>query len=491
MEAEPQVSDYTSWSREGLVARVTELEKQLKDQASISQPSTLKLPKRPFDPSRYSTTLIALKIAYLGQRYNGFEHHANNATPLPTVEEELWRALYKARLIFPTNTDGKTVSWEGCEYSKCGRTDKGVSAFGQVIGIRVRSKRPLERTSTPEEHEGVAGTFGDDQSVAAVSPPAAKGSPAIIYDAVNDEINYPLVLNRLLPHDIRVLGWTPNLPQDFSARFSCRERRYRYFFTQPAFSAPGEVGLLDIDAMREAARHFVGVHDFRNFCKVDASKQITNFQRRIFHADIEEMHGHVAASASSPKLYAFSVHGSAFLWHQVRHMAAALFLIGQRLEEPSLISALLNVAANPQKPLYDMAADAPLVLWECLFPNPDEGGGSLRFTHTSDQPDLIADLWKLWRGRRIDEVLAGSLLDVVIANAPIQYPDIPRQEPTKKDRRRDYSQKVFDGGDAPRLVGQYVKVLDKRRMESVETINERYRRRMEAQTDVVGEGAGC
>src|SRR3981081_2837538 len=102
---------------------------------------------RVFDPSMYSTRPIALKLAYLGKNYNGFEYHANNTTPLPTVEAELWKALNKSRLVLPKEThplQPGEVNWEGCEYSKCGRTDKGVSAFGQVIGIRVRSNRPLK-----------------------------------------------------------------------------------------------------------------------------------------------------------------------------------------------------------------------------------------------------------------------------------------------------------------------------------------------------------
>lgn len=38
--------------------------------------------------------------------------------------------------------------------------------------------------------------------------------------------------------------------------------------------------------MREAAQHYLGLHDFRNFCKVDLSQKIPNFMRRIFHIDI-------------------------------------------------------------------------------------------------------------------------------------------------------------------------------------------------------------
>ncbi|KAL8676524.1 MAG: hypothetical protein Q9224_007277, partial [Gallowayella concinna] len=176
--------DYSQWSSAKLLERVTLLEKELRDQnarsatpppplqaasntvnryESLAQErrtsSPISKPKRSrsnrhFDSSKYSTRHIALKFAYLGQRYNGLEYHANNNTRHPTIEEEMWKALDKAKLIFPTpNTtlkDGEP-NWEGCEYSKSGRTDKGVSAFGQVIGIRVRSNRPLEKRDVERE----------------------------------------------------------------------------------------------------------------------------------------------------------------------------------------------------------------------------------------------------------------------------------------------------------------------------------------------------
>lgn len=43
------------------------------------------------------------------------------------------------------------------------------------------------------------------------------------------EIDYVSVLNRALPPDIRILGWSP-APEGFSARFSCVSREYRYYF---------------------------------------------------------------------------------------------------------------------------------------------------------------------------------------------------------------------------------------------------------------------
>ncbi len=499
---------------------------------------------REFDPSKHSTRLIALKFAYLGKRYNGFEYHANNPTPLPTIEEELWKALNKSRLIMPKNTNPLQpgeVNWEGCDYSKCGRTDKGVSAFGQVIGIRVRSNRPLEKwkSSDPANIDRarvptaskISDPIGDNFELAslALSPsqdidtetdPLRIGDRGnentLPFDPIKDEIPYPVILNRLLPPDIRILAWCPAPPPDFSARFSCKERQYKYFFTQPAFPPiPKQLetkgneatrkavqdGWLDIAAMRDAAKTFIGLHDFRNFCKVDASKQITNFERRIFHADIVEedktgtlgfVNGNSflpenaqvangsSLSSQYPKVYSFTLHGSAFLWHQVRHMVAVLFLVGQGLESPSIVSELLDVEKNPRRPIYEMAADIPLVLWDCIFPREDDTDrkDGLQWLYVGDEPGrgdikygsqgLMEDIWRLWRERKIDEVLAGTLIDVVAS----QGGNV--QTLTSMHKRGAKSQRVFDGRNAPKLQGTYLPIMKKPLLESTETVNEKY-----------------
>src|SRR5213075_1999970 len=143
-----------------------------------------------------------------------------------------------------------------------------------------------------------------------------------------------------LPPTIRILAWCPNPPPNFSARFDCRGRTYRYFFTNPPYPPRGSQtpALLDIDKMNAAAALFVGLHDFRNVCKIDASKQITNFTRRVHSCVIKPLSPlppSISATSSSsetpddgrPKMYYLELTGSAFLWHQVRHMNALLFLI--------------------------------------------------------------------------------------------------------------------------------------------------------------------
>lgn len=491
--------------------------------------------------------------------------------------------MNKSRLIFPTPNPHilpGDVNWEGCDFSKCGRTDKGVSAFGQVIGVRVRSNRPLSRQRTTENvtvSEDLNPTGGSNRILGhlelaspPLSPindffadmPASKSSwsdESLAFHPIDDEIPYMQVLNRILPPDIRVLAWCAAPPTDFSARFSCKERRYRYFFTQPAFNpTPGPVGFvrskigsagltlqregwLDIEAMRDGAKRFVGLHDFRNFCKVDGSKQLDNFERTIFHAAIEEADEgasyisaedfkHYQDSISknkasklpvsdqvlSPKVYTFTLHGSAFLWHQVRHMVAILFHIGQGFESPELVSELLDITKHPQKPMYEMADSTPLVLWDCIFPRKgtDPHKDALEWLYIGDSTEseknvlrasadkkengngkyglggVVDEMWKVWRQSKMDGILAGNLLDVI---AKQESSLAAKHSEEGLDEAESYSpsslsmstigsssnsQKVFLGGKGPRRVGRrYGRVLQKPKMDSVETLNANYARR--------------
>ncbi|KAF9768940.1 hypothetical protein IL306_013708 [Fusarium sp. DS 682] len=513
-------SNYQSWTKNGLIQKVKELEAELRnrpdpepkpqrevqpqneegDEAKKTKPKG----KRKMDPSKYSTRYIALKLAYLGKNYGGFEFQA--MANAPSIEEELWNALTKACLIFPD--DERVVDFDCCEYSKCGRTDKGVSAFGQVIGLRVRSNRPLPKKRRRISEAGEA-MMVDEQS--GENAEVEHEDDTWSFDDIKDELQYPRLLNRVLPPDIRILAWCPSPPPDFSARFSCRERQYRYFFTQPAFtpepSAGGaRNGWLDIEAMREAAKRYEGEHDFRNFCKIDPGKQITNFVRTIYEADIEEVKDVSSAlpylsgpqfvpagglpndATVYPKVYSFNVRGSAFLWHQIRHMVAVLFLAGQKLETPDVVTKLLDVKANPCKPNYVMADEVPLVLWDCIFPGTDavpvdpaaKKTDGLDWVYLADDPALskpgpfgvMDGMWAYWRERKLDELLSNQLLQMVSTQRskdPSRH--VTRPEPTGKQAN---SVVVYEGGNGGRMGGRYVPLLQKVKLQSPEEQNERY-----------------
>ena len=83
--------------------------------------------QKSFDFTRYHKRHIAIKMAYLGWDFHGF---ASQDSTENTIETHFFAALSKACLI-ETRAD--------CNYSRCGRTDKGVSAFSQVVSLDVRS----------------------------------------------------------------------------------------------------------------------------------------------------------------------------------------------------------------------------------------------------------------------------------------------------------------------------------------------------------------
>ncbi|KAK9134386.1 hypothetical protein Syun_013716 [Stephania yunnanensis] len=261
------------------------------------------------------TRYIALKIMYFGQRFYGF---ASQAQMDPTVESEIFKALKKTRLLVSSEKEAM--------YSRCGRTDRGVSSVGQVISLFLRSKL--------KDSEMLA----DNREI----------SP----NDTLEEIDYVKVLNRVLPNDIRVISCSP-APVDFHARFSCLSREYKYLFWK---------GNLDTTAMERAGKKFVGQHDFRNFCKMDAAN-VHNYSRHITCFDIFSC----KERCKDDQLWAIRIKGSAFLWHQVRCMVAVLFMIGQGLESPSIIEELLDTERTPRKPQYKMAPELPLILQSCEF----------------------------------------------------------------------------------------------------------------------------
>ena len=70
------------------------------------------------------------------------------------------------------------------------------------------------------------------------------------------------------------------------------------------------------------------------------------------------------------ELYALTVRGSGFLWHQVRCMVAVLLMVGKGLERPSIVQKMLNIEDVPAKPLYTMASEVRRALWPAVsLPN--------------------------------------------------------------------------------------------------------------------------
>ena len=371
------------------------------------------------DYSKFSTRRIAIRFAYVGWKYNGLAVQINS--DVPTVEGAILDAMHRTRLI-PSIDPGD------CDFSRCGRTDKGVSALRQVISLRVRS------LLTPEEQA----------------------------DPVNDEheLDYLHILNQLLPDDIRLYEIALRPPEGFDARFSCQYRHYKYFFT-------GTKTGLDLDCMIKAATYFTGEHDFRNFCKVDGSKQITNFKRKVISSSIMKVEPN---SLAENDLYCLDLQGTAFLWHQVRSMMAILFLVGQRYEEPEVVLDLLNVVKTPRRPAYEMASDIPLVLYDCGFPDME-----WKSFKTAPSVQRLEDrLFNLWHDHWMKYIMVSTMSKMVRDSV-----NPPYTQPVAKHHRERVLIQLGNGKG--KNLTKYVPLLNRETLDPPELVNERWMTRRNKQ----------
>jgi tRNA pseudouridine38-40 synthase len=168
-------------------------------------------------------------------------------------------------------------------------------------------------------------------------------------------------LNALVrPHPIAILD-VSEVAEDWHARFSCIGRRYLYRILNrrapPALDA-GRVWhiapSLDIEAMRDGARHLVGRHDFTTFrsAQCQSDSQVKTLDALDVAKVGEEIH--VTAAARS------------FLHHQVRSMVGCLAMVGRGQWAPEDIAKALE--ARDRAALGFNAPPQGLYFVEAIYP---------------------------------------------------------------------------------------------------------------------------
>lgn len=378
---------------------------------------------RSLDFTKFSKRRILIKFCYLGWDYEGYVTQENTTE---TIENYLFHALMKVCLI---------ESRETSNYNRCGRTDKGVSAFEQVISIDVRSKVNFK-----------------DQ---------------LTQSGVSSEINYCSLLNRVLPKQIRAISWQPLITQKFSARFDCIGRTYKYFFPR---------GDLNIEKMKEACHFLVGSHDFRNLCKMDVGNGVVNYIRRLDHVEIKVVTSNHEQLVEYDMLY-LEIKGSAFLWHMIRCIVAILMLIGKEVESPEIVKELLDVEKNSMKPQYSLASEIPLNLFKCNF-REDQSEGDEAPTNTEmlnkwvfDEEalrDVIVDVQEHWCNESVKSSMIYEMLKVLRKEYSHEFPNQPEinmqvSSLNRDNKRREY-QKLQDRQKCSTLEDRIEHYTKKRRI---------------------------
>jgi len=155
--------------------------------------------------------------------------------------------------------------------------------------------------------------------------------------------NYMHALNCLLPKDIRIIDASIE-NEDFHARFNSHDKEYIYKLNMGPYSLFERNYVyqfnkeLDIKAMQEACKLFLGTHNFSNFCTTTKDETIT-YIRTLFLFEISQ----------EENIVIFKVRGNGFLRYMVRMMIGMLIKIGLHKVDPSLILEKLDTEKCQQK----------------------------------------------------------------------------------------------------------------------------------------------
>ncbi|HEY7704032.1 MAG TPA: tRNA pseudouridine(38-40) synthase TruA [Acidimicrobiia bacterium] len=162
-------------------------------------------------------------------------------------------------------------------------------------------------------------------------------------------------LNGLLGPEIVVVALA-EVPAGFSARFSAKWRRYRYFLDPSSRPDPLTRGWvwhfgrpLDLEAMARAAAGFVGEHDFTSFCRSAPGRG--NIRTVLSAGWMEE-----------GKVLAFDVKAEAFCHQMVRSMVGFCVAAGTGKIDPDRLEAVLTARDRNAAP--EIAPPHGLTLWD-------------------------------------------------------------------------------------------------------------------------------
>ncbi len=174
-----------------------------------------------------------------------------------------------------------------------------------------------------------------------------------------------LAINAWLPEDVRVIS-AARVAEKFHARFDAGGKQYRYFiWNHPAMNpllrkmAWHVPRKLDLQAMRTAAKLFVGKHNFQSFAANPGYKNETAV-RRLTRCDLTK----------SGVQLTFIIEGDGFLYKMCRGIVGTLVQVGLGKFPPEEIKAMLVKA---DRRVAGMTAPAHgLVLWKVFYSKPGD-----------------------------------------------------------------------------------------------------------------------
>ncbi|XP_076208970.1 pseudouridylate synthase 1 homolog isoform X1 [Aptenodytes patagonicus] len=229
---------------------------------------------------------IVLLMAYSGKGYHGMQRNVGSSQ-FKTIEDDLVSALVQSGCI-PENhgEDMKKMSFQ-----RCARTDKGVSAAGQIVSLKVR-----------------------------------------LIDDILEKIN------NHLPSHIRILG-LKRVTGGFNSKNKCDARTYSYMLPTFAFAhkdhdVQEEVYRLDRETLEKVNKLlacYKGTHNFHNFTSQKGPRD-PSAKRYIM-----EMYCGEPFVREDIEFAVIKVKGQSFMMHQIRKMIGLVIAIVKGYAAESII----------------------------------------------------------------------------------------------------------------------------------------------------------
>ena len=200
---------------------------------------------------------IKLVVEYDGTNYCGWQKQNHNITVQGTLEKVI-----------------SELTNEEIEVTGCSRTDSKVHAREYVCNFQTNSTIPGNR--------------------------------------------FKEALNIKLPCDIAILE-SSEVSSDFHARYDCIGKRYSYTILERTAKATIDRNFvyqykynLDIEKMQEAAKYFIGTHDFSAFQKTGSS--VKTSIRNITELKVEKLGDYIKIYASADGfLYKYGKNSSRYI----------------------------------------------------------------------------------------------------------------------------------------------------------------------------------
>ena len=218
---------------------------------------------------------IKLTIEYDGKDFNGWQKQPTKLN----IQGEIERAI-------------NDITGEEVDLIASGRTDAGVHALGQVANFKTNSNIPVEK--------------------------------------------FPIALNTKLKRSIRILE-AGEVDDRFHSRYNCKKKTYRYvinnsengtaIYRNLEYNFPQK---LNVEKMNEAAKYFLGEHDFKGFKASGTSSKSS--VRIIYEANVYQEGSRIFIELT----------GNGFLYNMVRIISGTLIEVGLGKIEPKDIKDIIE-----------------------------------------------------------------------------------------------------------------------------------------------------